>query len=60
MNDDDNDDGFNDEDFLPDESDETEIGYDDMSKSENTTPTKHLHLPATATQESQSIRFLEP
>lgn len=65
MNDDDNDDGFNDEDFLPDESDETEVGYDDMSKrSDNNSPPattkQNHHLPAAATQESQSIRFLEP
>lgn len=62
MHDADNDDEFNEEDFLPDESDETEVGYDESAKSTSNTPVKqhHLHIPSTATQESQSIRFLEP
>jgi hypothetical protein len=47
---DDDDDGMKEEDFLPDESDETEVGYED---SKSTT----LHM---ATTEPQSIRFLEP
>lgn len=62
MHDADNDDEFNEEDFLPDESDETEIGYDESAKSTSNTPVKQhqLHIPSAATQESQSIRFLEP
>lgn len=56
MHDDDDDDGLNEEDFLPDESDETQVGgYD-----EKPPQPQHLHIPATATNESQSIRFLEP
>ncbi|KAG2229819.1 hypothetical protein INT48_008263 [Thamnidium elegans] len=57
MNDDDDFDGLNEEDFLPDESDETEIGHDDSGK---LSPLKQHHLPTAATTESQSIRFLEP
>ncbi|KAI7894307.1 Sodium/hydrogen exchanger family-domain-containing protein [Mucor mucedo] len=63
MHDDDDYDGLNEEDFLPDESDETEVGgYD-----ESTTPSnpalnmqQQHHMPAAPTTESQSIRFLEP
>ncbi|CAM0135976.1 unnamed protein product, partial [Umbelopsis sp. WA50703] len=55
--DDDDFDGLNEEDFLPDESDETEIGHDDSGK---LSPLKQHHLPTAATTESQSIRFLEP
>lgn len=59
MNDDDDYDGLNEEDFLPDESDETEVAHSDSGK---ITPLKqlHHHMPTAATTESQSIRFLEP
>ncbi|EPB82236.1 hypothetical protein HMPREF1544_11041 [Mucor circinelloides 1006PhL] len=56
MHDDDDDDGLNEEDFLPDESEETQVG----EYEEKLPQTSHLHIPATATTESQSIRFLEP
>lgn len=59
--DDDDDDGLNEEDFLPDESDETQVGeFDDASSKLPQSQPQHLHIPATATNESQSIRFLEP
>jgi NhaP-type Na+/H+ or K+/H+ antiporter len=59
MHDDDDDDGLNEEDFLPDESDETQVGeYDDTAN--KLPPPQHIHIPSTATNESQSIRFLEP
>jgi hypothetical protein len=46
-------DGLKEEDFLPDESDETEVGYDDVAVKQPTS----FHMVAT---EPQSIRFLEP
>ncbi|CEP10045.1 hypothetical protein [Parasitella parasitica] len=59
MHDDDDDDGLNEEDFLPDESDETHVdGYDDKPAQP-----QQLHIPTTttpSTNEPQSIRFLEP
>lgn len=58
MHDDDDYDGLNEEDFLPDESDETEVGYDDSATPSKDSPIKNL--PAAVTTESQSIRFLEP
>lgn len=58
MNGDDDYDGLNEEDFLPDESDETEVAHSDSGK---ITPLKQQdHMPTAATTESQSIRFLEP
>ncbi|KAI8375837.1 Sodium/hydrogen exchanger family-domain-containing protein [Blakeslea trispora] len=50
MHDDDDDDGLKEEDFLPDESEET--AYEEQKN-------KNLALPSTG-NESQSIRFLEP
>lgn len=50
-------DGLNEEDFLPDESDETQVDQE----SEKVGPLRHAAaVPAAATTESQSIRFLEP
>lgn len=70
INMDDEDDGLNEEDFLPDESDETEVSaYDDsvgksfsqQQSEQPTTPKQHqLPIPTSTTTESQSIRFLEP
>lgn len=54
IHDDDDDDGLNEEDFLPDESDETQVGYDDS------TLNRPHPIPTAPTTESQSIRFLEP
>ncbi|RCH77652.1 hypothetical protein CU098_000012, partial [Rhizopus stolonifer] len=55
---DDDDDGLKEEDFLPDESDETEVGYDDTKLAQK--QNQHLQVHNAPTTESQSIRFLEP
>ncbi|KAI9361356.1 Sodium/hydrogen exchanger family-domain-containing protein [Pilaira anomala] len=53
-------DGLNEEDFLPDESDETQVDHHAASEKVGPLSRQHAAVPAAGTIESQSIRFLEP